>query len=59
MADISHDCQAIGARHSYDIRETFLRVSHNVLMTVAQFPFHSYNSCETFVRMLSFSPESR
>ena len=35
FANISHDCHAIVAKHLYDSRETFVRVSHDVLSNVA------------------------
>ena len=34
-SNISHDCRAIVAKHSYDSRETFVPVSHDILTNVA------------------------
>ena len=51
--NISRDCRAIVCR------ATFVKVSHEFPANVAYFPFHSYNSRETFISVARHSYESR
>ena len=51
FASLISQLSPIFARHLFDSRETFVRVSHNILTNKDWFHFHSNDSCDTFMRV--------